>query len=220
MASKTSSTRSMVEGATVRRPSSSHSQISGRASPPTLTVELAGLKEVLTPKERRRREAVEVVKKTGATMREVIEFREMFELVDKDKGGSIDSDELLSLTKLMNMDMNETELAEMITEIDTTNTGEVFFVDFVRCMLKRPNIDYTIKDVQEAFATLAGKGQPSGKIRKKNLVHQLCTIGLEDEQLDADKVEEILALSEVDAMGYIDFDELASLMMGTTSKGK
>ncbi|GMH58103.1 hypothetical protein TL16_g02537 [Triparma laevis f. inornata] len=168
---------------------------------------------ILTDKERRQKEVVEVSKQTGATAREVIEFREMFELVDKDKGGSIDSDELLALTKLMNMDMSETELDEMIIEIDTTNTGEVFFVDFVRCMLKRPDIDYTVEDVEEAFATLAGKGQPYGKIRKKNLVHELCTIGFEDEKLEADRVEEILALSEVDAMGYVDYDELVSLMM-------
>ena len=124
--------------------------------------------------ERRRKEVREVMKVTGATKKEVLEFREIFELVDADKGGSIDARELKKLTALMNMDMSETELDDMIREIDNSGTGEIIFLDFVRCMLKKPDIDYTIDDVHQAFRTLAGKGQPAGKIPQKVLMVREC----------------------------------------------
>eukprot|EP00518_Triparma_eleuthera_P022009 CAMPEP_0197563962 /NCGR_PEP_ID=MMETSP1320-20131121/29622_1 /TAXON_ID=91990 /ORGANISM="Bolidomonas sp., Strain RCC2347" /LENGTH=213 /DNA_ID=CAMNT_0043125839 /DNA_START=6 /DNA_END=643 /DNA_ORIENTATION=- len=155
--------------------------------------------------ERRRKEVREVMKVTGATKKEVLEFREIFELVDADKGGSIDARELKKLTALMNMEMSETELDDMIMEIDNSGTGEIIFLDFVRCMLKKPDIDYTIDDVQEAFRTLAGKGQPAGKIPQKVLMEHLCNVGFENEKLSKDRVEEILAMSEIDVKGFLDY---------------
>ena len=129
-----------------------------------------------TTEEQRLRSAKELVEVTGASLNEILEYREIFELVDTDKGGSIDAEELRKLVDLLNMDTSEDELDEMMKEIDTTGEGEIFFPDFVRCMLTKPRIDYTIDDVTTAFQTLAGNEYPLGYIPHELLEEQLMTI--------------------------------------------
>ena len=164
----------------------------------------------------RHQEAVSLMKATGATMQEIIEFREIFELVDADRGGSIDSEELRKLTELLNMDVSEDELNRMLEEIDTTGTGELFFPDFVRCMIKKPNVDYTMDEVLNSFHTLAGTGSDvlPGYIDAKRLTEKLMNGGYNNEKLSKAVVEEIIGLSEPDSEGKINYWEFCNLMMG------
>ena len=158
----------------------------------------------------------ELIKQTGATMQDIDEYREIFELVDTDKGGSIDADELRKLVDLMNMDTSEDELDEMMKEIDTTGDGEIYFPDFVRCMLTKPTIDYTATEVQDAFATLARDGtkHDPGMIPLKLLEEQLMSIGTtQGEAISKDKVDEILGLVEVNGEGMHNYAEFVVLMM-------
>ena len=47
-------------------------------------------------------------------------------------------------------------------------------------------------------------------------MEHLSNVGFENEKLSKDRVEEILALSEIDVTGYLDYAELVHLMMGDT----
>jgi calmodulin len=189
-------------------------------SPPPLSpeksVELTDKQKAL----KREQEARNLMEITGANMQEILEYREIFELVDTDKGGSIDASELRKLVDLMNMDTSEDELDEMMQEIDTTGEGEIFFPDFVRCMLTKPTIDYTVADIHEAFAALAGPTHPSGFIPLKLLEDQLMNIGYESEKIGKERVEEILGLVEVDNAGMHNYGEFVSLMMGEAEHAK
>ena len=69
----------------------------------------------------------EVVERTGASLAEVKEYREIFQLVDLDGGGSIDDEELGELMDLLGMNATKEEVNTMLNEIDSTGTGEVFF---------------------------------------------------------------------------------------------
>ena len=164
----------------------------------------------------RHQEIVSLMKATGATMQEIIEFREIFELVDADRGGSIDSEELRRLTELLNMDTSEDELNRMLEEIDTTGTGELFFPDFVRCMIKKPNVDYTMGEVLNSFNMLAGNGNDvlPGYIDATRLTEKLMNGGFDHEKLSKGVVEEIIGLSEPDGEGKINYLEFCNLMMG------
>lgn len=171
----------------------------------------------LSIEERRKAEDQLIMKITGASLQDILEYREIFELVDTDKGGSIDASELRKLVDLMNMESSEDELNEMMDEIDTTGQGEIFFPDFVACMLTKPDIDYTIDDVKAAFATLAGNNYPAGFIPLKLLEEQLMNIGNEHEKISKEKCDEILGLVEVDGHGMHNYGEFVSLMMGSAS---
>ena len=122
----------------------------------------------MTPEEEMAQNA-ELAQKFDTTSNEIQEFREMFQLVDLDHGGSIDAEEFGKLLSLMNMEKSDEEIQEMVDKIDTTGEGEVFFPDFVRALKSdRPNPKYTEEMVLEAF-NLFAKGMPKGVILKTQL---------------------------------------------------
>ena len=110
---------------------------------------------------------------TDATPEEVAEFREIFNLVDLDGGGSIDLDELRELMDLLGMNASKDEMEAMVNEIDSQGTGEISFRDFVKVMSKKVTPDYTPEQVVSAFKKFANKKTPNGYITKEDLVHVL-----------------------------------------------
>ena len=127
--------------------------------------------DALTPAEEAAENA-ELAEKYSTTSQEVQEFREMFQLVDLDHGGSIDGEELGKLLSLLGMEKSEEEIQEMVDKIDTTGEREVFFPDFVRALKSdRPSPKYTEAMVMKSFKFFADKeveGAYSGAtIRKK-----------------------------------------------------
>jgi hypothetical protein len=107
--------------------------------------------DVMTPEEELA-ENEELAEAFHTTAHEVQEFREMFQLVDLDHGGSIDGEELGKLLSLLGMEKSEEEIQELVDKIDTTGQGEVFFPDFVRALKSdRPSPKYTEKMVMNAF---------------------------------------------------------------------
>eukprot|EP00520_Triparma_pacifica_P007326 CAMPEP_0118643674 /NCGR_PEP_ID=MMETSP0785-20121206/6518_1 /TAXON_ID=91992 /ORGANISM="Bolidomonas pacifica, Strain CCMP 1866" /LENGTH=240 /DNA_ID=CAMNT_0006535355 /DNA_START=78 /DNA_END=800 /DNA_ORIENTATION=- len=185
-----------------------------RASP--VCSQIATAAGVVSIKARHQKEERELVSSTSATLKEIQEFREIFSLVDTDHGGSIDVKELKKLTDLLNIDTSNEEVDDMLREIDSTGTGEVNFIDFVKSMVRKPQVDYTVDDVQAAFKMLAQKDEQKepGKISAKSLADQLMHLGLPGEKLSKDKVDEILGITEVDSTGMINYGEFVQLMMG------
>ena len=51
--------------------------------------------------------------------------------------GSIDLEELRELMELLGMEATNDEMNNMVAEIDSTNSGEITFKDFVRVMSKK-----------------------------------------------------------------------------------
>jgi len=56
--------------------------------------------------------------------------REYFELVDKDKNGELDADELAELCKIMKIDMDADGIAKIIADNNADNSGALSFVEF------------------------------------------------------------------------------------------
>ena len=61
------------------------------------------------------------------TEEEIAEFREIFNLVDKDGGGTISQDELGELMDTLGIEASPEEIDAMIREIDSNGTGEIDF---------------------------------------------------------------------------------------------
>jgi calmodulin len=58
---------------------------------------------------------------------ELAEFREIFNLVDRDGGGSITKEELGELMDTLGIDATPEEIDLMINEIDQDSNGEIDF---------------------------------------------------------------------------------------------
>jgi hypothetical protein len=60
--------------------------------------------------------------------------KRVFEIYDADNSGTIDSDEIAAIFRVLGLEPAPEELREMIAKADTTNTGELSFEDFCTAM--------------------------------------------------------------------------------------
>ncbi|KAJ0411375.1 hypothetical protein ATCC90586_004361 [Pythium insidiosum] len=89
------------------------------------------------------------------TAEELAEFREIFNLVDRDRGGSITKVELGELMDTLGIDTSPEEIDLMIHEIDQDSNGEIDFDEFVAVMSRKVNATYTSEQVKNAFRALS-----------------------------------------------------------------
>ena len=75
------------------------------------------------------------------TPEELAEFREIFNLVDKDGGGTISKEELGELMETLGIDATPEEIDLMIAEIDEDNNGVIDFDEFVAVMSRKGQRD-------------------------------------------------------------------------------
>jgi len=142
---------------------------------------------------------------------ELSEFREIFNLVDLDKGGSIDQGEVMQLMKTLGLRPNRAELAAMVDEIDQDGNGEVDFDEFVTVMSRQVSSTYTPAQVKRAFK-LFERDCPSGFVSIKTLEQALTTYGTE--RLALADAQELLAQLEPDDKGMVNYNDLVNMMTG------
>ncbi|GMH65168.1 hypothetical protein TrST_g3447 [Triparma strigata] len=66
---------------------------------------------------------------------EISEFKEIFDLFDKDSGGSIDTEELRPLLSTLGKRPTDSELSQLVTEVDTDGSGEIDFDEFLLLLI-------------------------------------------------------------------------------------
>ena len=147
---------------------------------------------------------------SGLSTVELAEFREIFDLVDKDKGGSISSAELAELMTTLGINASQEEISAMVAEIDTDGNGDIDFDEFVAVMSRKVNANYTSKDVKRAFKTFS-LGQPNNFVSLQALKTALMAHG--SVKLDSEQVDELLAQLETDSSGLFNYTEYVDMMM-------
>lgn len=144
------------------------------------------------------------------TPEELSEFKEIFNLVDKDGGGSITKEELADLMETLRIQSKPEEIEMMINEIDKDKSGSIDFEEFVTVMSKRVNTKYTSDQVKGAFKTFEGNAAP-GYVKADVLVRALTTYGTE--KLTEEQAQELISQLEVNSDGYINYNDYVNMMM-------
>ncbi|CAN0299933.1 unnamed protein product, partial [Scytosiphon promiscuus] len=75
----------------------------------------------------------------------------VFDLVDRDGGGTVTKEELGELMDTLGIEATPEEVDLMIDEIDQDNNGEIDFEEFVAVMSRKVNASYTADQVKSAF---------------------------------------------------------------------
>lgn len=141
---------------------------------------------------------------------EIAEFREIFNLVDRDGGGEISKDELGELMDTLGIDATPEEIDAMIAEIDQDGSGSIDFEEFVAVMSRKLNATYTSDQVKTAFKVFEGEC-PSGFVKAENLVRVLTTYGIE--KLSDEQAQDLVNQLEVDSNGLINYSVYVDMMM-------
>ena len=161
-------------------------------------------------------------------------FREIFNLVDLDKGGTISKDELKQLMNTLGLKPTQAsssshgasttarvddhaacrpppqeELNQMVDEIDADGNGEIDFDEFVTVMSRKVNTSYTPTQVKAAFKVFE-RDCPQGYVSMSALEQALTTYGTE--KLSLTDAQELLSQIEPDENGLINYVEFVNMM--------
>ena len=136
------------------------------------------------------------------------EYKDAFEMFDKDKDGTITTKELANVMRSLNQDPTEEELNEMIAEVDLDGNGEIDFEEFVTLMNRRSKETDTEEEVLNAFKVFDKEG--NGLISVTELRHIMVTLG---DQLNEDEVDELLREADSDGDGFINYEEFIRTLM-------
>jgi calmodulin len=136
------------------------------------------------------------------------EYKDAFEMFDKDKDGTITTKELANVMRSLNHDPTEDELNEMIAEVDLDGNGEIDFEEFVTLMNRRSKETDTEEEVLNAFKVFDKEG--NGLISVTELRHIMITLG---DQLNEDEVDELLREADSDGDGFINYEEFIRTLM-------
>lgn len=146
------------------------------------------------------------------TEEEISEFREIFNLVDRDGGGTITKEELGELMDTLGIDATGEELDLMINEIDSSGDGQIDFEEFVEVMSRKVNATYTADQVKSAFRIFEGTAPP-GCVKADGLIRALCTYGAE--KMTPEQASDLVSQLETDGSGFIHYNEYVNMMMSS-----
>ncbi|MCJ1433603.1 hypothetical protein MMC27_002966 [Xylographa pallens] len=148
------------------------------------------------------------------TEEQVSDFKEAFSLFDKNGDGQITSKELGTVMRSLGQNPSESELQDMINEVDADNNGTIDFPEFLTMMARKMKdtdsedeirVDENIKEAFKVFDR-----DNNGFISAAELRHVMTSIG---EKLTDDEVDEMIREADQDGDGRIDYNEFVQLMM-------
>ncbi|KAK9824637.1 hypothetical protein WJX72_011960 [[Myrmecia] bisecta] len=142
---------------------------------------------------------------------DVAAFKEVFDMVDVDGGGSISGEEVQKLMELLGMDSSPEEVATMIADIDQDGNGEVDFQEFLSVMAGAQQPAYSKKELLRAFRLFADKDAPAGRITQGTLEKALVTYC--GDKVSEEDLTQLISQLAVDEHGWIDFQQAVDLFM-------
>ena len=138
---------------------------------------------------------------------QISEFKEAFSLFDKDSDGKITTKELGTVMRSLGQNPSESELADMVNEVDLNSDGHIDFPEFLTMMARKMKDTDSEAEIAEAFKVFDRNGD--GKISVAELKHVLTSIG---EKLSDADVDLMMKEADVNNDGEIDIQEFAQLL--------
>ena len=136
------------------------------------------------------------------------EFKEAFEIFDKDKDGYITTKELGDIMKNLGQTPSEAELQDMINEVDIDGNGTIDFKEFLGLMARKMRDNDSEEELIEAFKVFDRDG--NGLISNVELQHVMASLG---ENVTMDEVDEMIKEADLDGDGYINYEEFVKMIM-------
>ncbi|XP_076057129.1 neo-calmodulin-like [Oratosquilla oratoria] len=143
----------------------------------------------------------------GLTEDLVAEFKEAFMLFDKDEDGMITTAELGVVMRSLGQRPSETELRNLVSEVDTSGDGTIEFNEFLQMMSKKLKDVDNEDELKEAFKVFDKKN--SGFLSSSELRHVMTSLG---EKLSEEEVEDMLKEAAPNGEGKVNYEEFVNLI--------
>lgn len=138
---------------------------------------------------------------------QIAEFKEAFSLFDKDGDGTITTKELGTVMRSLGQNPTESELQDMINEVDIDGNGQIDFEEFLQMMAKKMKDTDTEEEMKEAFKVFDRDN--NGFISAQELRLVMANLG---EKLTDEEVEEMIKEADMNGDGQVDYSEFVVMM--------
>ncbi|KAM3185934.1 Calmodulin [Hymenolepis weldensis] len=141
------------------------------------------------------------------TEEQIAEFKEAFSLFDKDGDGTITTKELGTVMRSLGQNPTESELQDMINEVDADGNGTIDFPEFLTMMARKMKDTDSEEEIREAFRVFDKDG--NGLISAAELRHVMTNLG---EKLTDEEVDEMIREADIDGDGQVNYEEFVTMM--------
>ena len=136
----------------------------------------------------------------------IAEYKEAFDMFDKDGGGTISCNEIVKIMKNFGYPIKKSEAQKMISEIDDNGDGEIDFEEFVTLMERQTNY---VEESEEDLVLRAFKSfdkDHDGKITNYEFRYILTMLGF-DEKFTEDEVDTLFKECDLDNDGILVYQD-------------
>ncbi|GAA6083599.1 calmodulin-1a, partial [Tachysurus ichikawai] len=141
------------------------------------------------------------------TEEQITEFREAFMLFDKNGDGSISTAELGSVMRSLGQNPTDTELYEIIREVDADGNGTIDFPEFITMMVQKMKDTGVEDEIHQAFKVFDKDG--NGFITGAELRVVMTNLG---EEVTGEEVDEMIKEADKDGDGQVNYQEFVQMM--------
>jgi len=134
-------------------------------------------------------------------------FKDVFALFDKDSSGTITAQELGEIMKSLGQNPSDSELQDMINEVDVDHSGSIDFDEFLKMMSTTVKAQDFAHETRAAFNVFDKDG--SGTISADELRQVMKSLG---ENLTDEEIDEMIKEADKDQNGTIDYEEFVQLL--------
>ena len=142
------------------------------------------------------------------TEEQITEFKDTFSLFDRDGDGTISTKELGTVMRALGQNPTESDLQEMINEVDADGNGTLDFSEFLSLMARKTKELDTEDEFVEAFRVFDRDG--NGFVSAAELRQVMTTMG---EKMTDEEVDEMIKEAELDGDGMLNYESFVKMMM-------
>ena len=156
-----------------------------------------------------RKEVVSFVRKLDIPEDKIAEYKEAFDMFDKEGKGTISATDITKIMKNFGNPVSKKEVERMIAEIDTSGDGELDFEEFVTLMQR--NISY-IEESEEDLVLRAFKAFDKDKSGAISIEEIMLIFKKTSNDVDKKVFEKMMKEVDLNGDGVIQFDEFQEIM--------
>lgn len=139
---------------------------------------------------------------------QIFEFKEAFQIFDKDGDGSITTNELGNVMRAFGQNPSEEEINLMIKEVDKDKNGTIDFREFLGLMVKELEDE---NDNNENFLEIFRliDEDKNGRLSPSELRYCMLRCG---KKISKGQIDDMIKEVDVDDDGFIDYNEFAKIL--------
>lgn len=145
----------------------------------------------------------------GQSLEDVVDLKNLFDMLDKDKNGSIDPHELKDAFTELDLDLNIKTIYQIMAELDDDQSGMIEFPEFYKLWLGKvpnPNSRLSIQKTFDLFDL-----NNDGKITINELKLIANYLG---EELEEEEFSDMFKKMDQNEDGFVMFEDFYQILFG------